>query len=234
MHPTSKIIGPWTGFALFVTTALLVAAPGAQADTIVYNSFGPGMTITPMGDTGTYTLGPPGTVNYFGAPFSPSATVDLTSLTGNWAAALTYAEDQFPLTNPAPITISVWTDSGGEPGTELESWALTVDQMATNYTLTTSSGPLLVAGDEYWVLADYTGAEAGDNFLGWALYSGGSSLGLWASDISATTMVLYTSGDPVLEVQGTPAVVPEPSMLLVLSVGFLVVLIKRRMTLDHS
>lgn len=71
-----------------LATVLLISVAEARADVIVYNSFGPGMTITPIGITGTFTIGPPGTSNFLGAPFSPSSTVDLTSLTGNWAGGL--------------------------------------------------------------------------------------------------------------------------------------------------
>ena len=229
--PRKSQITIWNRFAPLLTAALRFSAIGARADTTVYNSFGPGMTITPLGDTGTFTIGPPGTSNYLGAPFAPSSTVDLTSLTGNWAAALTAAENTFPLTHPVPITISIWSGSSSDPVTELESWGLTVDQTATNYTLSSTTMPELVAGDTYWVLADYTGAEAGDNFLGWGTNSAATTLGLWQSDTSATTLGLVSIDhpQPALEVQGTPAVIPEPSMLLFMSVGFLCVLIKRRL-----
>jgi hypothetical protein len=225
----------WDRFTV-VAAALLITATIARADTVVYNSFGPGFTITPLGDTGTFAIGPPGTSNYLGAPFSPSSTVDLTSLTGNWAAALTAAEDTFPLTNPVPITISIWSGSSTEPSTELESWALTVDQTATNYTLSSTTRPELVAGDTYWVLADYTDAQAANNFLGWGVNSAATTLGLWQSDTSATSLSLvsFENPQPALEVQGTPAVVPEPSTLVFLSAGFLSLWLKRRMAFNHS
>jgi hypothetical protein len=171
---------------------------------VVYDSFGPGMKITPVGSTGTYTIGPPGTLNYLAAPFTPSSTVKLTSLTGNWAAALTAAENKFPLNHPCSITISIWSGSRSEPGTKLESWTLTVNQTATNYTLTSITGPELVAGHTYWVLADYTGAQAGNNFLGWGTNSAATTLGLWKSETSATTLSLETfeKPQPALEVKG--------------------------------
>jgi PEP-CTERM motif len=159
----------------------------------------------------------------FGAPFSPSSTVDFTSLTGNWAAGL---NAQFPLTTTSPITVSLWPNASGEPNTELESWSLTVDELATNYTLTSTTSPLLVAGDTYWVLADYTNAVSGNNFLGWGVNSAATTLGLWFSDSSATTLglVSFDNPQPALEVQGTA--VPEPSALMLLCVGFVCVLVK--------
>lgn len=177
-----------------------------MSDIVVYNSFGPGMKITPVGSTGTYTIGPPGTSNYLSAPFSPSSTVKLTSLTGNWAAALSAAENTFPLNHPCSITISIWSGSRSEPGAKLESWTLTVDQKATNYTLTSITRPELVAGHTYWVLADYAGAQAGKNFLGWGINSAATTLGLWKSETSATSLSLETfeKPQPALEVKGTP------------------------------
>jgi hypothetical protein len=53
-----------------VATLITIMASGARADETVYNSFGPGLTITPTtNSTGSYTLGPAGTSNYMGANF---------------------------------------------------------------------------------------------------------------------------------------------------------------------
>jgi hypothetical protein len=227
MHRKFKMTSIWNRFAQLLAAALLLASTGARADTIVYNSFGPGMTITPIGITGTFTIGPPGTTNYMGAPFSPSSTVDLTSLTGNWAGGL---NSVFPLTTTSPITISLWSGSSSDPATKLESWALTVDELATNYTLTSTTKPLLVAGDTYWVVEDYTNGVDNNNFLGWGVNTAATTLGLWQSDTSATSLGLVTfeNPQPALEVQGIPAVIPEPSTFLFMFVSFLCILTKRR------
>jgi hypothetical protein len=198
----------------------------------VYNSFGPGMTITPTGITGTLTIGPPGTTNFLGAPFSPSSTVDLTSLTANLAAGL---DSVFPLTTTSAITFSLWSGTSSDPATELESWGLTVDELANNYTLTSVKHPELIAGDVYWAIADYTNGVNNSNFLGWGLNPGATTLGLWQSDTSATTLSLVTfdaPNQPALEVQGTPAIVPEPSMFLFMSLGLLGVFVKRLRKID--
>lgn len=222
-----SLTASWNWLAAILLAALFVVATALQADTIVYNSFGSGMTITPEGDTGTYTIGPSGTSNYLGAPFSPSSTVDLTSLTGNWAAGL---NAMFPLTITSPITISIWSGSSSDPTTELESWPLTVDESATNYTLDSTNNPKLIAGDTYWVVADYTDGVDNNNFLGWGVNSAATTLGLWQSDTSALTLGLagFENPQPALEVQGTPATVPEPSTLIFLSVGFLSVCTRAR------
>jgi len=206
---------------------LLISVGEARADVIVYNSFGPGMTITPIGITGTFTIGPPGTSNFLSAPFSPSSTVDLTSLTGNWAGGL---DSVFPLTTTSPITVSLWSGSNSEPITELQSWALTVDELATNYTLTSAVTTNLVAGNTYWVVADYTNGVDSENFLGWGSNPGATTGGLWQSDISATSLALVSGPQPALEVQGTLTATPEPSAFLLVSVGTLGLLITRRTT----
>jgi hypothetical protein len=214
---------------LFGALAMLIATIGSRADTIVYNSFGPAMTITPLPNIpGGYFVGIPGTAQFFGAPFSPSATVDLTSLTGSWAAGLNAMDSIAPFTHPAPITISIWSGSStGELSTELESWALTVDQLSTNYTLTSTTSPELVAGDTYWVLAGYTGAEGGENFMDWGVNTATTSLGLWEL-AGATNLDLLTSDSPALEVQGTPTTVPEPSTFLLTGIGFMSILLRSR------
>jgi hypothetical protein len=227
MPQRSKVTDRWNRFFPLLFAVLLVTATGARADTIVYNSFGPGMTITPIGITGTFTIGPPGTTNFLAAPFSPSSTVDLTSLTGNWAAGL---DSVFPLTTTSPITISLWSGTSSEPATKLESWALTVDELATNYTLTSPTHPELVAGDTYWAVADYTNGVDNQNFLGWGVNTAATTLGLWQSDTSATTvnLVSFDNPQPALEVQGTPATIPEPSMFVFMSLATMCVLLKRR------
>jgi hypothetical protein len=212
---------------LFGALAMLIATIGLRADTIVYNSFGPGMTITPLPNpTDGYFIGPPTTVQYFGAPFIPSATVDLTSLTGSWGAAL---NDVASLTNKdAPITVSLWSGSSSGPASELESWALTVSLVVSNYTLTSTMSPELVAGDTYWVLAGYTGAVPGENDMVWGINSAATTLGMWDSLESATTLevILDNTAQPALEVQGTPTTVAEPSTFLLTGIGFLSIMMK--------
>jgi hypothetical protein len=219
----SRIRTLWSSFTLLVA-ATLVATTEAHATIVVYDSFGPGLTITPMGDTGGYTIGPPGTTMYMGAPFSPSSTVDITSLTGSWEAGLNAA---FPLTITSPITVSLWSGSTSEPVTQLESWNLTVDEMATNYTLTSTTHPLLVPGITYWVVEDYTNGVAANNFLGWGLNTAAKTLGLGESETSATTLFLSTDENPALEVVGTA--VPESGTLLLIGSGIFMVVFRKRL-----
>jgi len=222
----SKVIRHGNRLALFLVAVLLIAATGARADTIVYNSFGPGFTITPEGITGGFTIGPPGTTEFFGAPFSPTSAVDLTSFTASLDAGLNV---MFPLTTTSLITVSVWSGSSSEPSTKLESWPLTVNELATNYTLTSVTHPLLIPGDTYWVVEGYTNGVDNNNALGWGVNTAATTLGLWESETSPTSLALFRGPQPALEVQGTPAAVPEPSALLFLAVGFLCVFVKRRM-----
>lgn len=224
MRSRRSVMGTLCRRLMLLVAVTLAVTTAAQATTVVYDSFGPGLTITPTGNTGGYTIGPPGTAMYMGALFSPSSAVDLTTLTGSWEAGLNAA---FPLTLTSPITVSLWSSgSRGEPLTQLESWSLTVDELATNYTLTSTTHPLLVPGKTYWVVEDYTDGVAGNNFLGWGLNSAAKTLGLGASDVSVTTLSLYAQENPALEVVGTA--VPEPGTLLLMGGGIFMVAACRR------
>lgn len=199
-----------TRFAALLLFAFLLLAIPSCADSVAYNTFGPGLNTDSLYGK-LIDLGG----SYLGTPFSPSATVDLTSLIGSW--------DSGKFTGAQPpartITVSLWTDSSGEPGAELESWALPVTGSLANYTLASSLHPLLSASSEYWVLEFFVGGEPGDT-IEWGRSSTASAGGIWSGDSpSSLTLGFPTFPLAALEVEGTP--VPELGYLTFIGISIL-------------
>jgi hypothetical protein len=68
-----------TRFLLLSAFAFLLSTISPHADSVVYNTFGPGFTTNSLYGK-LIDLGG----SFLGTPFSPSMTVDLISLTGSW------------------------------------------------------------------------------------------------------------------------------------------------------
>jgi hypothetical protein len=191
--------------SLTLTFALSMLVTGVRADTVVYNTLGPASP-----DDGWISGS-----GLFGIPFSPSTTVNLTSLTGQWYDAT------------EPLSVSLWSsDAGGQPATELESWTTTISDEVANYTLVSTTNPLLTAGQTYWVEAQApVDPTNGFSFLFWGIDvdtpTGGVYIGDSPTDWSAA---FPDDGAAALEVQGTvPSVAPTPesSSVLLLASGLL-------------
>ena len=211
-----------TRFLVLSAFAFLLSTISSHADSVVYNTFGPGLTT----DSLYGKLIDPGG-SFLGTPFSPSTTVDLISLTGSW--------DSGKFTGPQPpprtVTISLWTNSNGQPGTELESWQLLVTATPEDYTLSSSLHPLLLSGNTYWALEFFAGGGPGDT-IEWGRSSSAPAGGIWSGD-SAASLILGFPSFPVaaLQVDGTP--VSEPSSLILLGSAVLGLGVWRRRGLRH-
>jgi hypothetical protein len=211
-----------TRFLVLSAFAFLLSTISSHADSVAYNTFGPGLSTDSVYGKLVDSGG-----SFLGTPFSPGSTVDLTSLTGSW--------DSGKFTGPQPpprtITISLWTNPNGQPGTELESWQLSVTAMLENYTLSSSLHPLLLSGSTYWVLEFFTGGGAGDT-IEWGRSSSAPAGGIWSGD-SATSLSLGFPSFPIaaLEVDGTP--MPEPSSFMLLGSAVLGLGVWRRRGVRH-
>ena len=204
-----------TRFLAVPVFALWLFTVCARADSVVYNTFGPALTTNNLYGKLIDNGG-----SFLGNPFSPSTTVDLTSLTGSWDSSKFIGPQPLPRT----ITISLWTNSNGQPGTELESWPLVVTGTLANYTLDSALHPLLSSSNTYWVLEFFIGGAPGDT-IEWGWSSTAQAGGIWSGDSVTSLSRGFTSFPlPALQVKGTSVAEPGSLMLLgsvVLSLGVL-------------
>src|SRR5215469_15566316 len=103
------------GMVLLMSAGFLFSTT-TSADQVVYNSFPPNNILTDSANIGN------GTGQVFEAAlFSPSATVNLTSLSAKWADCLNMGVT----CQAGPASVTLWTVANGQPANLLESWAFT-------------------------------------------------------------------------------------------------------------
>ncbi len=193
----------------------VVASGGlARAGSIVFSDFGSPGTLYQAASgvplTG-YTT-PSSFVGFLDQAFAftPSASFTFTELD----IALTYVSG----TNDG--VVSLWTDSGGEPGTTLAGW-ITGSVPAFGGCCTYQSfipvpSLTLLAGQQYWILAAANGYS---NQLMWNLNSLGVT-GPQATSVDQGPYSTSTSVEGDFQVLGTA--VPEPSSVALSVLGFAV------------
>lgn len=186
-----------------IVLAALVVPVHAFAEVVIFSDFGPGFP-------GDAPIG-----------FGPIQPFDGVSFVASNTGALTQiqvalrAEDA-----PFNQDAALYSDSGGEPGTLLESLSLPVSgtEIATVNSLV---NPVLTAGDTYWfVLLNPTPGS-----LNWLGNDEGVMGGVW--DGSTLTTI---TGDPTkpaaaIELTGNATGVPEPSAAGTFALGALALLV---------
>jgi len=124
-------------------------------------------------------------------------------------------------------TVSLWTDSGGLPGSQLGSWGVTATEKFGNccavVTIPGLAAPSLTAGQSYFLvaIADDTSSEAWNwNTTGATGVLAQEGGGGWYSH----------SGEPLgaFDVLSGGVSVPEPATMTLLGTGLLFVLARKR------
>ncbi len=187
-----------------VCLGLLLVAPVGRAD-VIFSNLGPGGTYNNLsGAWSIANVSSPNTVVItMGPAFSVSGTYKLDSI----YLALLYNSNTGGANGQ--VTLSLYTDASGMPGTAVESWVLSSvpDFGSPNGTLVTlPSGGFVLSNATYWVI-------------------GSASSGvwdLWMVNLDGTDGPVYRNGVvyphatmPAFQVNGTP--VPEPGTLLLLA-----------------
>lgn len=206
-----------------VFSLILISAAAALADTIVFNTFGPGQSINKGYETVSSL---PFTV---GMKFTPSFSVELTKLTAPWAVM----NGADPASNTS-LAVALFNDVGGQPGSPLESWSVLVTPpfncpgspltnsspyhcVESTYTLDSALSPDLFADQPYWLLlqgeprhAIYWGRNLNTGTEGF--WNGGSALG------QGPYFKVFPNS-PALQVSGVP--IPEPASFVLLAAGLM-------------
>jgi PEP-CTERM motif len=204
--------------ALALALWAMTAPITAKADTI-FNSFGPGQTYGSGG--GNYPIG--GVNSGLGAAgtslafdFTAAGTFDLTQID----AALTAGTG---INTPQSITLALNVDDGGYPGSALESWTISNILAGGIYSVLSTSGIELQAGQLYWLTALPNSLTTS---VGWYLNSlGAVGPGVFGpADGSSWSPLPGASSAPeaAFDVIGNPMVsTPEPSSVALLGMGLL-------------
>jgi len=200
---------------------LWIGCPQLNASAILWDTFGPGLTVNNSSWTGCG-----GSTCADGTPFVPAVTAQLETV----AANLGFGE-----IDPPPgdqYNFSIWTGVAGSPGAPLESWSLDAPPVdnTVNFTFTSVVQPTLLAGVQYWAV--YTTTSPSSNTqITWGLDSSAPPGGVWFG--SSPTELGPGGTDahlPALLVTGVEPV-PEPGTLGSASAGLVVLagyLLRRR------
>jgi hypothetical protein len=212
--------------ALFLFAAALAFPNRSYADAIVYNNFGPGNTFTGSG---------PAAVE--GGQYIANAfTVTGSSFDITQISLALFVEDSF---GEAPdFTVQLLADSGGEPGSVIQSWSLTsvpdypgafTTSLQPGQTISGITGVTLTEGTTYWLEAQPTHPEASPlgvwdenstGAMGPVSYEYG---GVWTASVTQTNFAFQILGNAVSTVP-----TPEPASLVLLGTGMLALVTFRR------
>lgn len=178
-----------------------------------------GAIYTDLGSSDSYLT--PGGLGIGGGNSGLVGTQFTATATGNLMQILAPIDDSI-----GQVTLDLYVDSGGLPGTLLESWsnfAVGTDLSTIPLsTVTSVVQPLLTAGDKYWFLVSF-----GSDVVEWGESSTIATGGMWSSFNTSTANLtpIYTSGPPLaIELDATTVSgVPEPETFGLLAAGLLAI-----------
>jgi hypothetical protein len=193
--------------ALAILIVAVFSVTPARSD-VIYSSFGPGDTFGGGLVFGTFDEGstsPPTPVNIqYGFSFTPSFDATLDSI--KFAA--------FYFSGNNALDAILVSDSGGLPGTALETFTFTgLSNTGTIYTANSSLHVALNQGTQYWFVL----AAQGDGMFAWNDNQLGDSPLPARRDLKAADKdwhIASLSSSSVFAVEGTPVPIPAAFWLL--------------------
>lgn len=194
--------------SVMAIAALLLFLPASARAGIIYNNFGAGDSYNPIFG---HFVGFDGTDTYVQADqFTATNSGKLSSITVAMGIA-----DSSP---SATVTLELRADSGGLPGSLIESFSVPVTQsFGSDSPITVASAvtPNLAAGTKYWLVASNP-----NNFVGWNFNSTGD-VGLVGTGIDGGALQTYTDTRDVFRLNTADVSTPEPASIALLSTGLL-------------
>jgi hypothetical protein len=201
--------------SLTLSVAALLCFTGSSFAGVIYSNLGPGNSFG-----GDYTSVHPT------LPFSDAVRF-VAGTSGALADVLVPVGDVNGL-----LTFDLYQDSGGQPGTLLESWTnVTVPTdplIPTLLSLTSAAQPFLSSGTQYWFVATSAPIVVSPSFgLFWSASTQVSSGGFWSSTNGGPFTGSVDLVPPAIRLDSNSAA-PEPATWAMLGCGLLGLVVRRR------
>lgn len=183
---------------LGIVFALCLIPANLSAGT-AYNNFGPGNTVGVNAWIFTNASG------FIATTFTTTGAGPLSSVLLDAGCSST------------PITLGLYTNSAGQPGTLLESWTVPVTTVQL-ITLTSVLNPVLSSGTQYWFVITIPS----NSTIEWAWNNQGVNGGVWlGSGINALNEGSSPNPTPVIQLntQNAPNGTPLPPTLILTLCG---------------
>jgi hypothetical protein len=192
----------WTKLLLGI--GIIVFTSGAASAGVLYSNITSGFPADSGSDTSALNT-------YFGTTFTTTAGGNLGSI-------------ELGVTGTtSPVTLGLYTDSAGEPGTLLESWSAAIptgSSFPPLTTLTSVYNPLLSASTSYWLVFTQSSAFQ----VNWYVNDESVAGGYWSGASLTTLSEGYPTGPPGIQLN----TIPEPATAMLLGLGFGALLLMKR------